>query len=50
MVRWSLAEVLQPTLKTEIHQDQNTWPDETTCRREVFRWHVRYDTLRELPA
>ncbi|MET9318437.1 IS3 family transposase [Kribbella sp. NPDC003505] len=42
----SLAESFNATLKREVLQDHNTWPDETTCRRQVFRWLVRYNTRR----
>jgi transposase InsO family protein len=34
------------TLKREVLQDAHAWPDEATCRREVFRWLVRYNTRR----
>lgn len=42
----ALAESFNATLKREILQDENVWPDEATCRREVFRWIVRYNTKR----
>jgi transposase InsO family protein len=42
----ALAESFNATLKREILQDHTTWPDETTCRREVFRWLTRYNTRR----
>lgn len=42
----SLAEAFNATLKREVLQDVNTWPDEVTCRRQVFRWLVRYNTRR----
>ncbi|GAA3112633.1 transposase InsO family protein [Kribbella aluminosa] len=42
----SLAESFNATLKREILQDHNTWPDPATCRRQVFRWLVRYNTRR----
>lgn len=42
----SLAESFNATLKREILQDQHCWPDETVCRRQVFRWIVRYNTRR----
>jgi transposase InsO family protein len=42
----SLAEAFNATLKREILQDLNCWPDEVTCRRQVFRWLVRYNTRR----
>jgi transposase InsO family protein len=42
----ALAESFNATLKREVLQDCATWPDEATCRREVFRWLVRYNTRR----
>jgi len=42
----SLAEAFNATLKREVLQDAATWPDEATCRRQVFRWLVRYNTRR----
>ena len=42
----ALAEAFNATLKREVLQDAHTWPDQATCRREVFRWLVRYNTTR----
>lgn len=42
----ALAESFNATLKREVLQDADTWPDEATCRREVFAWLVRYNTRR----
>lgn len=42
----ALAEAFNATLKREILQDQSVWPDETACRRQVFRWLVRYNNRR----
>ena len=42
----ALAESFNATLKREVLQDAHTWLDEATCRREVFRWIVRYNTRR----
>lgn len=42
----SLAEAFNATLKREVLQDHNSWPDEATCRRELFRWLSRYNTRR----
>lgn len=42
----SLAESFNATLKRETLQDENTWPDELACRRQVFRWLTRYNTRR----
>lgn len=42
----ALAESFNATLKREVLQDAACWPDESTCRRRVFRWLVRYNTRR----
>ena len=42
----SLAESFNAALKREVLQDDTCWPDEATCRREVFRWLARYNTKR----
>jgi transposase InsO family protein len=42
----SLAEAFNATLKREVLQDQNSWPDEAACRRALFRWLTRYNTRR----
>lgn len=42
----ALAESFNATLKREVLQDANLWADETTCRRQVFRWLTRYNTRR----
>ena len=42
----SLAESFNATLKREILQDLDCWPDEAVCRRQVFRWIVRYNNRR----
>jgi len=42
----ALAESFNATLKREVLQDANTWPDELTCRRQVFKWLTRYNTKR----
>jgi len=42
----SLAESFNATLKREVLQDNSSWPDQATCRREVFRWLARYNTRR----
>ncbi len=42
----ALAESFNATLKREVLQDASTWPDEPTCRRELFRWLTRYNTRR----
>ena len=42
----ALAESFNATLKREVLQDRSCWPDEADCRREVFRWLIRYNTKR----
>lgn len=42
----ALAESFNATLKREVLQDENVWPDEATCRRQVFAWIVRYNNRR----
>lgn len=42
----ALAESFNATLKREVLQDAACWADEATCRRQVFRWLVRYSTRR----
>lgn len=42
----ALAESFNAALKREILQDDSCWEDAATCRREVFRWLVRYNTKR----
>ncbi|MFC9769295.1 integrase core domain-containing protein, partial [Rhodococcus jostii] len=42
----SLGESFNAALKREILQNANTWPDEATCRRQVFGWVTRYNTRR----
>ena len=42
----ALAESFNATLKREVLQDAASWADAQTCRREVFRWLVRYNTRR----
>lgn len=42
----AMAEAFNATLKREVLQDENTWPDKDTCRRKVFRWLVRYNNRR----
>ncbi len=42
----ALAESFNATLKRELLQGAPTWPDELTCRREIFRWATRYNTRR----
>jgi transposase InsO family protein len=42
----ALAESFNATMKRETLQDAACWTDEVTCRRQVFRWLVRYNTRR----
>jgi transposase InsO family protein len=42
----ALAESFNATLKREVLQDSTSWPDQATCRRELFRWLNRYNTRR----
>ena len=42
----ALAESFNATLKREVLQDANVWSDDVACRRQVFRWLVRYNTRR----
>ena len=42
----ALAEAFNATAKREVLQDAQTWPDQATCRRDMFRWLVRYNLTR----
>jgi transposase InsO family protein len=42
----ALAESFNATLKREVLQDNATWPDAPTCRRQLFGWLNRYNTRR----
>jgi transposase InsO family protein len=42
----ALAESFNATLKREVLQDAACWPDELTCRRQLFTWLTRYNTKR----
>ena len=42
----ALAESFNATLKRETLAGATTYPDDVTCRREIFRWAVRYNTRR----
>ena len=42
----ALAESFNATLKREALQDAACWNDAVTCRRQVFKWLVRYNTRR----
>ena len=49
-VGWSaenaLAESFNATMKRETLVGAAVLPDEASCRREIFRWAVRYNTRR----
>ncbi|MBS9376489.1 hypothetical protein GON09_005510 [Rhodococcus sp. B50] len=42
----SLAKSFNAALRREVLQNANVWPDEATCRRQVFHWVTRYNTRR----
>lgn len=42
----ALAESFNATLKRELLHGAATWPDELSCRRDIFRWATRYNTRR----
>ncbi len=42
----ALAESFNATLKRELLHDAAAWPDELSCRRDLFRWATRYNTRR----
>ena len=46
----ALAESFNATLKRETLAGQQAWADTVTCRREVFKWILRYNTRRRHSA
>ena len=42
----ALAESFNATLKREVLRDRKVFDDPITCRQEVFRWCMRYNTRR----
>ena len=42
----ALAESFNATLKREVLRDRKVFEDPITCRQEVFRWCMRYNTRR----
>jgi transposase InsO family protein len=42
----ALAESFNATMKRETLAGAATYSDEASCRREIFRWAVRYNTRR----
>ncbi|MGO1465132.1 MAG: IS3 family transposase [Candidatus Corynebacterium faecigallinarum] len=42
----ALAESFNAALKREVLQDAKTFTNQLECRRDVFRWCIRYNTVR----
>ncbi|MDN6457843.1 MAG: integrase core domain-containing protein, partial [Yaniella sp.] len=42
----ALAESFNAALKREVLQDSKTFANQLMCRRDVFRWCARYNTVR----
>ena len=42
----ALAESFNATLKREVLRDRKVFDNPITCRQEVFRWCIRYNTRR----
>jgi len=42
----ALAESFNASLKRELLHSSAAWPDELSCRRDIFRWATRYNTRR----
>ena len=42
----ALAEAFNATLKREVLRDRKVFDEPITCRQEVFRWCMRYNTRR----
>ena len=42
----ALAESFNAALKREVLQDAKTFENQLRCRRDVFRWCTRYNTVR----
>ena len=42
----ALAESFNAALKREVLQDSKTFTSHLICRRDVFRWCTRYNTVR----
>ncbi|MBK4162832.1 transposase [Corynebacterium macginleyi] len=42
----ALAESFNASLKREVLRDRKIFDDPMTCRQEVFRWCMRYNTRR----
>ena len=41
----ALAESFNAALKREVLQDAETFTNQLVCRRDVFRWCIRYNTV-----
>ncbi|MBG9327188.1 transposase, partial [Corynebacterium belfantii] len=42
----ALAESFNSTMKTEVLRNRKVFANSLQCRREVFRWCIRYNTQR----
>lgn len=42
----ALAESFNASLKREVMQDNKVFSNKLVCRRDVFRWSSRYNTVR----
>ena len=42
----ALAESFNAAMKREVLQDTQTFMNQLPCRRDVFRWCTRYNTVR----
>ncbi len=42
----ALADSFNATLKRELLHHTAAWPDELSCRRDIFRWTTRYNIRR----
>lgn len=42
----AVAESFNAALKREVLQDAKTFENQLRCRRDVFRWCIRYSTVR----
>ncbi|AMA00105.1 hypothetical protein APT58_07625 [Corynebacterium glutamicum] len=42
----ALAESFNAAMKREVLQDSKTFMNQLLCRRDVFRWCTRYNTVR----
>ncbi|GLY15739.1 hypothetical protein Kisp01_27540 [Kineosporia sp. NBRC 101677] len=42
----AMVESWNATCKREVLQGARYWPDQATCRRDIFRFNTRYNTRR----